>query len=375
MRSDKRFEAKGIDPLTNKRKSYYSRVSQADADLQARKSYGIQVDRSVNSFYLGGFIPAIMSRSKNWRIQVAWAMKQIWSPAIGSKDIDSLTRTDIQATINDANKRYAPKSVSSAYKVIHALLELAEADGLTERNPCIKIRLPEQGPSTTIALDFTQLAHLLKHCQPLIKPGVLLAGGASLRLSEAVGAMLGDIDKDGALNVQRQVLQLNGEIEVTTTLKTPQSYRSIPLPEELRTMMLESRASTNGLWIFADTVGGYIKPKNVRRELSIACERAGMGHYEDHETKKDKQGKPVQVFIPLVTFHELRHTFISLMENELEIPRRIVEMLAGKAAKGKMGTYSHADMAQMTRAMNRYGERLSTELTTELTTELRVSGL
>lgn len=364
MRKDKRYEAKGVDPKTGKRKSFYSRISQEDASSQARKSYGVQLGNSFRAYYLGGFIPAIVHRSENWRIQVAWAMKNIWCPVFGEIDLDQITRAMVQGAINSANLRYAPKSVHNAYKILHAMLELAEVDGVIDRNPCIKIRLPAIGPAQEIALSFDQLATLIKHSQPLIKPFVLLAGCCSHRLGEAVGSRLADIDKERVLQVRRQVLQLRGKIEITETLKTPQSHRSIPLPDGLYDEIMACERVPS-LWICTDTIGGFVKPKNIRRELMIAQERAGLGHYEG-------EGK-YRKFVPLISPHELRHTFISLMENNLEVPRRVVEQLAGKHSKSKIGSYSHADIADMRKAMERYWDQVSTALTTELTTQIRVS--
>ncbi len=362
MRSDKRYEAKGIDPATGKRKSYYSRNSQDEADLKARRSYGIQSDKSLTGYYRSAFIPAILSTSVNWRLQVEWAMNQIWKPDLGDKDIREITRADIQASINKANLRYAPKSVQNAYKVIHAVLELAEADEAIDRNPCIKIRLAAVGETDLIALSFAQLAQLIKHSHPLIKPFVLLAGSCSLRLGEACGTMLSDLDnkkpgEPAVLHVQRQILQVPGLCAPTPTLKTPQSDRLIPLPAALKDMLLGC-GQVSDVWLCSDTIGGYIRPKNVARELTRACEAAGLGHYEE----KERKGGRVKVFVPLVSNHELRHTFISLMENDLEVPGKVVEDLSGKANKRKTKGYSHTEMAQLEKAMGRYWERLSKEL-------------
>lgn len=359
MRSDNRYEAKGINPETGKRKSYYSRISQAHADALAKKSYGIRLGKSFNDYYLAAFIPAIVHRSENWRMQVHWAMNRLWKPAFGEKDIDQITRADIQATINEANLSLSPKSVQNGYKVLHALLELAEADEAIPRNPCIKIRMAPIMETNEKALSFTQLAKLLEHSQPLIKPFVILAGCCSLRRGEALGIKVSDV-KDGLMKVERQVLQLRAKVEVTDTLKTPQSYRSIPLPEGLRAALMDCD-QVSDVWVCSDSLGGYVRPQNVRRELTLAQQKAGLGEYVG-------EGKE-RAFIPLVSPHELRHTFVSLMENDLEIPARVVQALAGKGAKR---SYSHAETKQMLKAMERYWEKVSTALTTTLTTELRV---
>lgn len=80
-------------------------------------------------------------------------------------------------------------------------------------------------------------------------------------------------------------------------------------------------------------MGGYLTPNNATRELYAACEKAKIGK---------------------VTPHELRHTFISLMENELECPRPIIQEIVGHAKKGVTGGYSKSNMAQKLKWMSRY---------------------
>lgn len=43
----------------------------------------------------------------------------------------------------------------------------------------------------------------------------------------------------------------------------------------------------------------------------------------------------------LISQHELRHTFVSPMENEVEAPRRVTTSLVGHANQGTTDRYSH----------------------------------
>lgn len=55
-----------------------------------------------------------------------------------------------------------------------------------------------------------------------------------------------------------------------------------------------------------------------------------------------------------VTPHELRHTFISLMENEIEAPRTVVEELSGKSKGKGVGAYSKAAMSRKLAWMEKF---------------------
>lgn len=85
-------------------------------------------------------------------------------------------------------------------------------------------------------------------------------------------------------------------------------------------------------------MGGYLTPNNATREMKDALSRTEIGK---------------------VTPHELRHTFISLMLNDLECPIHIVQELVGHSKKGVTGGYSKSNIAQKRKWMDRYWKSIS----------------
>lgn len=142
------------------------------------------------------------------------------------------------------------------------------------------------------------------------------------------------IDEKSILDVRQQVLQYSGGCRISDTLKTEQSRRRIPLPAELREALLNSEKPS--LFVCSDSKGGYQTPNNATRSLQAACKRAG---------------------VPIITPHNLRHTFISIMENEVVAPIRVVEELAGKAKRGNTAGYSQAQDETKRDWMRKYWEK------------------
>lgn len=68
--------------------------------------------------------------------------------------------------------------------------------------------------------------------------------------------------------------------------------------------------------------------------------------------------------LPIVTTHELRKTFASLMENEYEAPRRVVAALLGHGVSNVTDGYSHTFTSQLTKWMLGYYSQVSTSCTT-----------
>ncbi len=253
-------------------------------------------------------------------------------PAFGERDIRTIKRVDLQMFFNDVGKGLKTSSVAKMKIVLSGVFRLAMADELLLLNPCTFVRLPRADRVLKTALSMEELKLLLDSSHSPVKPFVILAGCCGLRLGEAVGVMRGAINRDGVLRVDQQVQQLKGGCTISTKLKTDHSYRDIPLPFSLRKSLLEC-GQVSDIWICSNSLGGYITPKNVSRELRTACQNAGIG---------------------IVTPHELRHTFISLMDNEVEAPRTVVMSLAGHAPQTTTDGYSHEKAEQKLRWMERF---------------------
>jgi integrase len=331
------FAAKGIDPTTRKRKNFFG-ASAAEASRKALESFGIAEDHSLFSYYANVYLPTVKHRSRNWLDQIGWAMDRYVLPDLGHRDLRELKRPELQLFFNKIGKDLKISSVAKIKIVLGGVFRLALADDVIQNNPVSFVRLPEQDRVRKTTLSHIELRKLIEAAGPLVRPFVILAGCAGLRLGEAIGVTRGAISKAGVLSVRQQVQQFKGGCVTSEKLKTDHSYRDIPLPAGLREALFGCN-QVSGIWVCSDSKGGYVRPKNVTRELNAAC---------------------VLAEIPVVTPHELRHTFISLMDNEIEAPRTVVMALAGHAAQSTTDGYSHVKSEQKLRWMERYWDHVST---------------
>lgn len=264
-------------------------------------------------------------------------------PELGSRDIRELKRPELQLFFNGLGTNMKASSAGKVKIVLSGILRLAMADEIIATNPLTFVRLAPKDAVEKTALSFDELRALITASSALVRPFVMLAGCAGLRLGEAVGVTRSAISKDGVLSVCQQVLQLKGRCEVSQSLKTANSRRDIPLPAEFLKELLGC-GQASGIWVCSDSKGGYVRPKNITRELKTACTRAEM---------------------PVVSPHELRHTFISLMDNEVEAPRTVVMALAGHSARSTTDGYSHVKIEQKRRWMERFWDQVSTSCSPE----------
>ncbi len=264
-------------------------------------------------------------------------------PEFGECDIRDLKRPELQQFFNRIGIGLRSSSATKIKIVLSGIFRLAMADEVIASNPVAFVRLPEPDRVVKTALTLEELSKLIGSSHPLVKPFVILAGCCGLRLGEGVGVTMNAISKARVLSVCQQIQQHKGGCIISEKLKTEHSFREIPLPKAMLESLLNC-GQTSDIWICSDSLGGYVKPKNITRELRIACERAG---------------------VPFVTPHELRHTFISLMDNEVEAPRTVVMSLVGHSPKSTTDGYSHVKIEQKLRWMERFWDRVSTECNPE----------
>lgn len=335
----KRFLAKGINPDTGKRRSY-SGATPEEASQKAADSYGIitpvQADpEKLYGFYANVYLPTVLHRSDNWKSQIGWAMDNYIIPAFGDWKLSEITRSDAQKLFNRLlTKLPKVSSVRRIRIVFSGVMNLAEADDVISKNPVRYVRLPADEESEKKSLTFEQLhTILLASPKRLIPPLMLMM--QSLNLGEACAVRRNHI-QNGRLKVRRQILQVKGGAIDTDKLKTPQRKRDIPLPKEVEEMILNAEQKS-GIWVSSNVDGGYMLPNNVSRELDELL---------------------AALDVPRVTAHEFRHTFISLMENELEAPPAIVHALSGKKDKRLTAGYSHTFWNQLVKWNGRFWEKV-----------------
>ncbi len=100
----------------------------------------------------------------------------------------------------------------------------------------------------------------------------------------------------------------------------------------------------NGLWqesdlVFTSRVGTPLDPDNfIHRSFKPLLRRAGL---------------------PEMRFHDLRHTFATLMLSNGEHPKIVQEMLGHAQISLTLDTYSHVLPSMQDEAVGRFGELLS----------------
>lgn len=279
-------------------------------------------------------------------------------PSLGSLLLQKLTPADIQKLYNrlaiegkriqvkkpkageEAPPPPAPQGLSSSairqvHQVIRGSLEKAAKDGLIIRNPALHVKLPrrERKEHQVKAFSEDEIKKLLASIQSdRLRYAYVLELKTGIRRGELLGLTWEAIDwENKTINIKQSLVYAHGEVCFSEP-KTTKGRRILEVEPEVladlkrqKALQAEERLKAGPLWqdnnlVFAKEDGQPINPNGFTRRFRRLIERLGI------------KGK---------RFHDLRHTFASLLILAGEDILRVSEFLGHAKAGFTLNTYSH----------------------------------
>ena len=275
-------------------------------------------------------------------------------PNIGKIPLEKLTSLDLQkfykklleqGRVDRLESRHqakglSPKTVRNIHQIIASAMKLAKEQKIIANDPTEGCALPRLEHREMQTLPVEQLQSFLREAKD---SGVFelyyLELATGLRRGELLGLKWEDIDLErGDLRVKRQIARINGEV-VEAPLKTKNAYRTLPLAEDTIDVLETQRKKTGkSPWVFPSPAGGPISPDSVLHMLHRVLKRAGLLR---------------------VRFHDLRHTFATLvLQNGVDV-KTVSGMLGHFSAGFTLDTYAHVTTASQRQAAKTMGGVLS----------------
>lgn len=235
-------------------------------------------------------------------------------PKFGGRKVATLTRSDVQAWIGELHAaKLSPATVHHHYVALKKALRHALDDRLISYNPCDGVRLPKAHnadgfkPVFLTAAQVESLADLLDFQQPY---GLLVrfAAYTGLRAGELTGLRIRDLNlKAGHVEVRQTLQHIAGEWVVGTP-KSARSTRNVPLVSRALVAELREYLVTH--------------PRSGDPDALVWPGRNPGSHAVTYERVFDVASfrrnylKPALRSLRMddgMRFHDLRHTFASLM--------------------------------------------------------------
>jgi integrase len=253
-------------------------------------------------------------------------------PGLGRIKLDKLTPRDVQGLVASLRGKVAPATVIKVHGVRVALSDAERLD-LISRNVAKAAKPPALGRNERRALTPDDARHLLiamkgKRFEPLF----VVALSTGLRRGELLGLHWSDVDAlRGTLFVRQTLQRVEGRLQFVQP-KTHRSTRAVPLSvlalralERQRVQQARDRLAAGELWephdlVFASTIGTPLEPRNVNRAFYGMRADAGL---------------------PWLRLHDLRHAFATILIDQGEELRTVMELLGHSTIRLTADTYGH----------------------------------
>jgi integrase len=260
--------------------------------------------------------------SERTREKEEYALRHLAS--LKDRPIQGITSSDIARLLRGVRDRgYAPWTQRGAYRVLSGVFALAHRRGIVTRDPMAGLAPSEKPKQTNAkpirALTPEEVARLVAAARSeRDKAQIGLGLYAGLRLGEVRGLRWGDVDFDASvIRVCRSVL----EDGTPTKTKTEAGNRSVPMLPVLRRLLvawkLRSPHPRPSDLVICTATGGHVLKRNLRRSLEAAKTKAGLDGGKER-----------------LSSHVLRHSFVSRLATDLELPATTLAQIVGHSDPG-----------------------------------------
>jgi integrase len=274
-------------------------------------------------------------------------------PALGGILLSKLTPVKVQEFYRaKLDSGLSTTSVNDIHRVLHRALEIAVKWGLVGKNVCDateppkKRRVEMQIWTPEECQRFLAVARQNRY-HALLATAIY----TGLRQGELLGLRWRDLDLDAGVFVVQQTLEKAGTAPIFGTPKTPQSRRTVPLSPELVLLLRQWKAKQNEERLSAGP---------LYRDYGLIFTIPGGAPISRHNFGRRDFARLIQVAnVPTIRFHDLRHSFASLLLGA-NVDLKIVSEMLGHSNIGiTADTYGHLRLGVKRQAASVVGQLLT----------------
>lgn len=342
----------GVSP-DGKRKRHFETVQGRKGDAQRRLTELLaSLDRGIYTppgkltvaEHLGNWLDGYVKTNCSQRTLDGYQaiVKHHLIPALGHILLKQLTPQTIQAYYGKACQKLSTRTVHHQHRVLSNALKYAVRQGYLGRNVCELVAAPKPQKKAMRTLTPEELETLLETAtENQFYPVIYTAVSTGLRQAELLGLRWRDVDFDSeSILVSRALYKRRGVYEFKKRRgvyefkepKTAHSRRRVNMTPKLAAYLKEYKAERESLLlhlgclprlddlVFSSVEGKSPDPGVLSHNFARIVKRAGLEN---------------------VRFHDLRHTFASLMLLQGARPKVISEALGHSSVAFTMDVYSH----------------------------------
>lgn len=361
-RKDGRWEARYTAQTAEgpRRKVLYgktrSEVAQKLTKAMANRNDGLVFDHE--NLYLDEFLDRWLNTSvrdsvkQNTYESHAYLVRKHIAPALGRVRLRTLNPAHVQGLYREKlDSHLSPRTVELIHTTLHKALGQAVKWELVPRNVADAVQAPRPTKKEINPLTMEQVRMLLSTVRgDRLEALYVVAVTTGLREGELLGLRWQDVDlEQGKVRVVRQLTRTRDGLSFTAPKRNKTRIVRLTTPAMValrkhKAAQNQERLKAGSLWqdtglAFTSTIGTPIDVGNLTyRSFRPLLESAGL---------------------PRIRFHDLRHTFATLMLSNNEHPKVVQEMLGHSTITQTMDTYSHVLPDMQEQAASRLGSLFS----------------
>jgi integrase len=243
-------------------------------------------------------------------------------PVIDDRPIAGIRPTEVQALVSGL--KVSASSVRPIVGTLKAIFSAAVRDRVIGLNPAERITLPEQPRNRVVPLTVEQVEAIVAALPKRYRALAVVGAGTGLRQGELFGLQVADVDfLRRTLTVRRQVQETPGHGVYVSQLKTPRSYRVIPIGDVVVSALAEhlrEYPAQGEQHIFTTEAGEIIGRTRFNRDVWAPARKAA-----------DVTGGT----------HGLRHFYASALIRAGLSVRVVSERLGHSSAAMTLNVYAH----------------------------------
>jgi Site-specific recombinase XerD len=319
------FEGKRLSHTAKTRKECQEWIKQINHQIE--EGLSIAGEKMLLGQYLTTWLKTVKeNRKPKTFIQYKGVINRYILPEFGNLKLSNLKPIQIEKYLVSLQQQEVDRTAQVAYAILHVSLKKAVKQGLIGRNPMDAVEKPKvKNPRTKLVLSIEDIQKLLIAAEgdriAFLLHFTVITG---MREAELFGLQWKDVDwEKKTINVVRQVQRLDGQGMIFTSPKTRSGNRRISIGSMTMEKLKEQRENqqiekeiAGDHWIdndliFPSTKGTPMDPHNLLKNFHRILEKAGL---------------------PKMRFHDLRHTSITLVLNEIGAPIKEAQKRAGHAS-------------------------------------------
>ena len=209
---------------------------QVEVHMRERIEMGFRVSSIKVSEVYNEYIESLVLKGvkKSSLNSVKMNLKKIMGK-IGDDEIDKITPLYLEKVHKEICKG-TPFSYHTAFKTLSTMFNFAKDKKYVENNPASQVKIKKNPEKRTLFIDKKMYEEILDSVpNDDLKLFITLLYETGLRTTEALALTKDDIKGD-ELHINKKYSKIN-----ETTLKTENSYRTVPIREELKKRLLDAK--------------------------------------------------------------------------------------------------------------------------------------